>query len=672
MAENENKPVRTLEPGTIERTRGNIGPIDAAEAIELQKKLGGEVLKERVVPIPESSMPRRTVRREVVRTSGFSSADLSTRSGTINSFSSSTQTKTVGQVMNTNAKKKTTSEDLPPFTSKELKYMDNLMMSSEYEIKPNYGLLNLFFRMSSKNREKVSKTFGEYIVKRHVEHIQAFTSTIKTFIQISPDKYKSKIASQEDTKFRFLRTVGKWSLRDIKLTAIDVENDANNLTVSKLIPLVKAVYHEVLTINYIGDQQVPRLIKEVYNDLILYPDCDKNKIQLLAKQGITEWVYINGQIIKGMYPLLMRMCGTECMEFPRFYTAQIAQILKFLGLTKFALLLPEKKKTEEEKKPVEKAKPVEKKVMGQKDAVVQMGLKMLEQLFPKAGFSNLDSLPDMYPYFQPLYNFQDGFNMLHEHNPLQVTIVLIRIIEDLFQGCRNINFNIAADENLSALNDDLNKAMNEWAFYHEELFDKKLGDYLRDYVNSIYSQKDYASSQYGLGNLNNILWRVKYYFHPNFHFNAPILTKPINDSKYNPMYMRTDYLRTVFNTLVKRIDENKASKKTVLGVMNPWERYKFGLPNIISRRLDVLLGAKRADDKTQATNANLIKYTYCIIAVLDWWINNPGSPAYTANPALLYRISDKDGQPEFSVPVMTNQNQLFADSVKAMISGGAK
>ena len=108
----------------------------------------------------------------------------------------------------------------------------------------------------------------------------------------------------------------------------------------------------------------------------------------------------------------------------------------------------------------------------------------------------------------------------------------------------------------------------------------------------------------------------------------------------------------------------------MLGVLNPWDRYRFDIPNVISKRLDVLLGAKRQTD-TSATNANLIKYTLCIIAVLDWWLNNPESPAYTTDSRYIYRISEKDGGPEFSVPERNDQNQLFAAAVKRAIAARA-
>ncbi|MDD7460524.1 MAG: hypothetical protein SPJ89_08840 [Treponema sp.] len=663
----QNSPKRTLEPGTLDKTRKNIGPIDDAEAIAMQKILGGEILKEKAAPIDYSKMPKNRNRREaVVRASGKMSSDVSNESA---SFGSSSSSAFVGG-RPSGGKKVKTDEGLPEISARELKLMDRCMMSAAYNIKPDFGFFNFLFRMSAKNKEKVQKNLGDYVIKRHVDHIQAFVTTIKTFIQISPDAYKAKIATETDLKFKFLRTIGKWQIKDLKNLAFEVEDAAEILTVPMLIPIVRSMYRLLLTVYYIGDQQVSALIREIYTDLGTYPNSDKVRLQSLAKQGLTEWLYLHDQIIKGFYPLLMRMCSTEYVEFPDFFKVKIADILKFLSISKFDLLLPEKRKPEEkknaEKKEEKKKEP--RKIIGEKNEVVNMGLKILEQLFPEAGFLHLDDHPDLYPYFQPIYNFVDGFNVIHPENPLQVTIVLILIIEDLFKGCRNIKFNIEADEVLGAIPDKLDVVMNDWISYYEDLFGKKIGDYLRTYVNTLYSQRDYAQTNFGKENLNNILWRMRYFFLPNFKFNAPVLQKPINDTKYKPFYGRTDYVRTVFATLTRRIDENAAGKKTVLGVMNPWEKYSFELPNPVSKRIDVLLGAKRDASVSAATNANLIKYTYCIMSVLDWWVNNPASPAYTSSDSIkLYRVNPADGAPQFSVELRTNQNQLFADGVKKAI-----
>ncbi len=656
-------PAKTLEPGAIDRTRQNIGPIDPKEALEIQKKLGGEVLKERSVPVDSSKMPgSRNRNRAVV-------GNIKPRGTTGGEASASAPVSNSDDEISSSKKKVKSEGLLPEVSARDLKLMNKLMMSDEYDIKPDFGIFNFFFMMSSKNKEKVQRNFGEYIAKRHVDHIQAFIATIKTFIQIAPDSYKAKIATEADLKFRFLRSVGMWNVREIKILLSDVESSADNLTIPMLIPFVKSVYKLLLTVYYVGEQQVSLLIKDIYNDLLEYPNSEKVKLQILVKQAATEWLYLHDQIIRGMYPLLMRMCSKEYDEFPSFFKTQVTEILKFLGISKFDLLLPDRKKKaekkEEEKK--EEKKKTYRHVAGEKDELVSMGIKILEQLFPDAGFSNLESHPDLYPYFQPMYNFADGFNVIHPENPLQVTIILIRILEDFFKGCRNINFNIEADENLSAMNDKLSDALSEWASYHEELFDKNYGDYLRTYVNSIYSQKEYIQSKFGKETLNNIYWCTKFYFLPHFKFQAPVLQKPLNDNKYKAFYGRTDYIRTVFSTLVKRIEESAETKGLVLGVLNPWDKYVFDLPNAISKRIDVLLGAKRDADVSAATNANLIKYSLCIMAVLDWWVNNPSSPAYSCDPALIYRISPKDGGPQFSVPLREDQNQLFADGVKKAI-----
>jgi hypothetical protein len=116
--------------------------------------------------------------------------------------------------------------------------------------------------------------------------------------------------------------------------------------------------------------------------------------------------------------------------------------------------------------------------------------------------------------------------------------------------------------------------------------------------------------------------------------------------------------------LARNID-NAKGQGIIMGIQNPWDKYKFDIPNAISKRMDVLLGAKKPD--SAATNANLIKYALMVIAVLDWWVNNPDSPAYSTDSTKIYRINEEDGAPAFSVPTRSDQNKLFAERVKKTI-----
>ena len=380
----------------------------------------------------------------------------------------------------------------------------------------------------------------------------------------------------------------------------------------------------------------------------------------MAKQAITEWLYIDTEIIKKMYPLLMRMCSDSFEPYPDFFSVKVADVLKFTGLHKFDLLLPEKPKEDQKETPKPKSAPPQK---GIKDQTVITGLKLLNQMFPQAGFDKLDEHPDMYPYFQPLYKFDDGFNLLSPENPVQVIMVLQRIIEDCFQGCRNIKF--TNTENVKEGADTITSVMDDWSAYREDNFERLYCEPLLDLVNSVYSQPDFDKSHIGKRTITSLLWQVTYHFMPNFKFDQLILEHPSDESKYRPLFHRTDYARKYLTLVINECDKQANGRGPVGMIENPWEHYKFGIQNEVSKRLDVLLGAQNKTANTNANNANLLKYTLCFIAVLDWWINNPGSPAYTTDPMHIYRISPSDGKPLFTTPLRNDQNKLFIEAIKA-------
>ena len=659
------KPEAKWEPGTLDKTRQNIGPIDAEEAKKMMQKLGGEVFAEKSAPIDYSAFPKaKEFSRRAVGRSASSIASQTAASVPAG-----------GKVGYAPKEKKKRVGVLPELTSKERHLMDRIMMSEDYKIKTNLGLFNFVRKFKKNGEELVRKGFVEYNLQKHVEHLQEFITTVKSIIQISPDTYKAKIVSSNEDKFRFLKTVGSWTMRDIKKYYFDVQNSADECTVAMLIPFVKEVYRNLIKIYYIGETKVSGYFKDIYNDLAKYPKFDLKKAQTLSKTGITEWFYIYSQIIKGLYPLLMRMSSSKFDYFQDFFLVQTGNILTFLELTKFDLLLPNKKGERQEEAKDEEAKSEENeeasaekeaksKSENKKNELVDAGLKLLDNLFPEAGFDHIEKMPDMFPYFQPIYQFRDGYNLLAPENPLQVTVTLLRITEDIFQGCRNIVFTEENEEDVSRTDEKLSAVLSEWSVYREILFERDYADQITDFVNNEYSQGDYKSTLFGKKMLTSILWQTKYNFLPYFEFEQLLLEKPKNDSQYRPMCIRVGFLFRYFSMLSKNIDAAKG-QGLVMGIQNPWDKYKFDIPNAISKRMDVLLGAKKSD--SAATNANLIKYALMIIAVLDWWVNNPQSPAYSTDSTKIYRINQEDGAPAFSVPTRTDQNKLFAERVKANI-----
>ena len=644
-------------PGTLDKTRKNIGEISDKDAADMAKKLGGQVLYERSAGggAAGSNKAGRIVRQ----TSGGSSNNGGSGSPAGGSSSGAS-----GFGTSSGRRKK---EELPVISKKAASTMDKLMMSAEYKIKPNYGMFNFIRSFQKNGMEKIVPEFYEYTIKQATEHMEGFITVIKTLIQIAPSTYKSKIASGTESKFKFLRNVAGWAMQPIKVEYINLQGLGEPLIVADLIPLIRQIYKPLITVYYYGNSKIPKLIKEIYSDEAAYPDSPKDKLSQYAKQAITEWLYIETEVIKKLYPLLMRMCSDSYEAYPAFFNAKVGEILKFVGLHKFDLLLPEKPKepTPEEKKP--KIAPPEK---GIKDSTVITGLKILDQMFPEAGFDRLDEHPDMYPYFQPLFHFKDGFNMLSPENPIQVICVLQHIIEDCFQGCRNIKFPMPEDQKKGA--DNIIAVMDDWSAYREDTFEQLYCEPLCDLVNSVYSQPDFDKSHIGKKTITSLLWQTTYHYMPTFKFEQLLLEHPADESKYRPLFHRTDFARKFLTLVINECDQKAATKASCSLIENPWEHYKFDIPNEVSKRLDVLLGAQNKTANTTANNANLLKYTLCFMAVLDWWINNPGSPAYATEPMHIWRISEADGKPQFSVPERKDQNKLFAERIRASYQKAAK
>ncbi len=667
------KPEAKWEPGTLDQTRKNIGPIDEEEAKKMMKKLGGEVFTEKSAPIDYSAFPRaKEYARKVVVGKSASTLASEIAGGKQNGDSDSASKKGNKYGYAVKEKRSHNLYNLPELTSKERNLMDRIMMSDDYKIKPNFGFFNFVRHFKKNGTELVRRSFVEYDIQTHVEHLQAFITNVKSIIQISPETYKSKILTSQEDKFRILKTVGNWKMHEIKAIALSLQDSVDATTVAMLVPFVKAVYRDLMMIYYLGETKISNIFKDIYNDLIKYPKFDQKKALLFCKGAISEWLYIYSKVIKGLYPLLMRMCSDKFEYFQDFFLTCSSNILNFLELSKFDILLPNKKagrpneakvevKNEEEKKEESEEQKKKKEEEKHKTDLVEAGIKLLDTMFPEAGFTDLGNFPDMFPYFQPIYQFRDGYNLLAPENPLQITITLLRITEDIFQGCRNIDFSEETDD--LDTDDKLSSVLGEWSLYREVLFEKNYSDQIKDLVNNEYSQPDFKSTLFGKKIMTSLLWQTKYNFLPHFSFDQLLLEKPKNDSPYRPLCMRSSFLVRFFTNLSKDIDSASAVRGEVFGIQNPWEKYRFDISNPVSKRMDVLLGAKKQTDSA-ATNANLIKYALCMVAVLDWWINDPKSPAYTADPTKIYRINENDGGPAFSAPERTDQNKLFAERVK--------
>ncbi len=676
------KPQAKYEPGELQKTRENIGDIEREEAELMMKRLGGEIGVEKPEIIDDEVLKKVRSARKFVPGKNRKKKDeqaeqaerrdsLSRQGGSV--FSIGERTSAV--ISGLPGKK----YRLPHLSQRQKQLFDKLMISREYHIRNAPGFFAMLFSFGRGGPERVADSFIKNDLTAHIRHIDLFIESMQTLILAVPPSYKNKINTDNDFSFRALRIIYNWDTLPVKAELSLLKKKSSWILIEDTVPFIKELYRPLIQLYFLGELEMTRIIKKAYGWTVKTQIREKANIRCLnaARQAAAEWLYIFGQVIKGAYPLLMRMCVNEFETYPDFYTKRISDIMRFLEITKYDIVLPKKNeekekvqktaqikaegseaaKAEESPKGTEETK--KENIPEEKPGLILQSLGVLDKLFPEAGWLHLADRPDLYPYFQPLYSFPDGFNLLAPNNPLQVTIVLLRIIEDFFQGCRNIPLNPIETEDTPLERDNLQKIFSDWTLYREYLFDRLMVPALKEYVNHAYTQSDFRNSRYAKRELSNWMWQIKFYFHPHLVFEITSLEYPRIDNSYIPLPERIRALVQVFSDMIRQADASESSMPTSLS-----DIYIFDVENTVSYRLNLLLGGSKSKERT---NLNLMKYTLCALRVLDWWINDKNSYAYVSEQKVPYRtLGEGDLQPLLSVPVRSDQRDVFLRNIRLM------
>ena len=673
------KPKAVYEPGELDKTRKNIGEISPEEAMAIAKKLGGKIGVEKTQDF--STALYKSTKRYVKR--GDKPSTILQKPSTTNQ---------------TNEKKESVSQAhfkkdknhgqniLPIMHSQSKKLLDTLMSSQEYRIKPNYGIFTTIVNALQGNQEKVAPQFILYNLQHYFLSLQKFHIALNNMLNYTTDDFKRRLANPKTNYYKAIDFISKWDIKELQEYYQVLEKNPKAVTIVKLIPFTKILFRFILPIYYLGEETIISYIKQIYTDNAAFLKTSKEAFINQTKEAASQWIYIYGQIAKGMYPILLRMTSNDFVEYPAFYLKRTTKILQFLNLSKFDILFPENKatkskpkikigeenketETEKEKKEFEKNETNEEKETD--SLLIAKGLDILDTLFPDAGWKDIGSAPDLYPYFQPIYNFADGFNLLAPSNPMQVTIILHRILEDFFQALRNIRYSIDKEPEFTVFHDDINAIFSEWSTYREYQFERIYLPELKEYVNQAYTQPEFVKTPYARKLMSNFFWQTKHHFLPHISFELIFMEKPSKDTSHIPFPNRVHFLKKIYKTLVNRVEQNlsapvKEGNKNddIYGAQGLYLPYRFDIPNPVSKRVDVLLNKKKGKN---ANNLNLIKYTVCILAVLDWWINSKESPANKETVKTPYRLSPEDGTPVFYVTERKDLDKVFIQNVKAKL-----
>ncbi|MBO7420922.1 MAG: hypothetical protein J6U06_07375, partial [Spirochaetaceae bacterium] len=391
----------------------------------------------------------------------------------------------------------------------------------------------LFAQKTVEDADKVSDYFVMNTLNDYFIHIQKFTAATKRFISAMPAAYQHKIGRAPNIQLRMLNAASSWKVAALNDELDNLQMNAKNMTVEKMIPFVYMIYRPLLQMLFLGESNFNEILEKTFTEIHDKTNANLTQLHGTIEEAKLEWNYIIRAVSTGIYPLLMRICSSYCVGMQEFLDTNITRLLTFLKLTKEDIILPG------EFKPVDFSTPdltqpaklsAYAETVKQANMSINSGLTLLDAMFPEAGWLNLREKPDMYPYYQPLFAFTEGFNVLSNENPLQVAVILMRIIEDLLSGCHTIDFlatNSSCPVQMKA--EEIERTLSDWYLSRMNVFEKEYAASLLDYVNRIYSQSDYKTSPYAIKTLSSIMWLQKSEFFPHLKFDLSYIS---NETAY--------------------------------------------------------------------------------------------------------------------------------------------
>lgn len=298
------------------------------------------------------------------------------------------------------------------------------------------------------------------------------------------------------------------------------------------------------------------------------------------------------------------------------------------------------------------------------------GMEVLEGIFPEAGWNDLPSWPDLYPYFIGVFDLKKGFELVPPNDPLQQVVILMHVIEELFYGMRFVEFgtiSTPAGEH-ERVDEAMGRIVDGWHGYLEEAIGKEYLPRLSEYCRLADSSPESRTSNYAKRTLTELLWMKRLNFLPFLRFESAVSSHPFRKQDELPFYAVVRELRRLLTGVAAGIEAgNKrggpAANAVCDGIDNPWAPYVFQIPNPVSRRIDALLGGRNSKRRN---NAALVFFTLSAATVLDSLINDKGSYAYYDEAGCPFRSVGGEGlKPVFGVDEKIDADAVFKRVIKS-------
>ena len=663
-------------PGELSRVRERLGPVGWQEAKELAQKLGGEVGYERSAEeIAKSQQDSRSPGRPGRPTRRI---ELLPEDGGEEGSKKKSQRHKGNNPLDDPA------ISLKPSFFDRLK-MDRYAAQPEFEIKSPGHIIQLMVSFFSHTPDNVSSVFVNRRMPEYYKKIETLVVSTRTMFPRNNARRNEQLKKASPLAYAVLDIIRYWNIEKISGDLGRFQARPKSSSVSDFAEILKAVYKPLFILEHMDPEvHIRGAYKLLYKLLFLEnPEEAKKKGQILIRTALSAFFEIRRDIRFLLYPLLMKSVSSKYVHYNNFFSERKHRIMAFLNVTEEEQLdsavLPmqgqtknpkdgedeskEEEKAQEEKELSEEEKAQISYMEAEKKALDQ-AYQTLEALFPQAGWDRLDSYPDLYPYFEEIFDLRRGVVNIAPTDPVLQVLILMRILEELFYGTRQISFgNIPGTGGTESGEEVLSGIINGWRHYIETSFGNEYLPRMSEYIRILDGSIEDRTSPYTKKLVSELHWLKRLYYLPYYKFES-LGAPPFQRKDVEPVYSKIKSLRKHLAFVASGIEQgNKAggaeARISCDGINNPWEPYVFQVPNPLSIRLNALIPQKARN------NAALIYFCLAVTTVLDYLVNNENSWAYDPPSTVLFRSVDGEGiTPLTGVDTKIDAEAIFKEALK--------
>jgi hypothetical protein len=588
---------------------------------------------------------------------------------------------------NKKSRTKRASISVAPLAYGERIKMDEICGDKEFGIKTPLQVLVSKFSLFKQPKDLVNPYFVKHVLNEYYNQIEILVTSVRLLFPRNDSQHNLKLKKMSSYAYVVLDTLRQWKIGVISSEIGKLQSHPRYVYVKEFAQMLREIYRPIFILEKLSlNPHIEDAFEALYRILFIEkPTKETEALHPKISSALAAFDYIRNNISRLLYPLLMKMLSSTYLPYDYFLLENKDKIFMFVGISESEQVHPPKKKAkdsvllnmdengndakskedeskgedEEDEEDEEEKKELEEEEKKRKEAdnkAVVRGVDALMHLFPKSGLENLDSFPDLYPYFAEELNLRKDSELISPKDPAQIALVIGSIIQELLFGFRSIVFTFDGRA------DPITPILDSWQRTMEETFYINYLPHIEECTKLFGGGKDSRKSTYSMNLMNDIQWARYYFLFPHYNYKSGI---PPSFSKKNvpALYPIVRQLRKVLTEIASDIEAaNQAGGEKENAqcqyIKNPWDQFVFEIANPLSKRLNLML------PNNQKTNVTLIFFTLAICTVLDNHLNNSSSIAYSANNNVIFRsINDLGSEPVLWVEKRTDTFNLFKQSI---------